>query len=77
MAVLHAKGELPLDQDFRHQGILGTVFTGRLIDTAQIGGKPAVAPTISGTSWISGMTALVLDQDDPLPNGYMLGDIWA
>jgi proline racemase len=26
MAVLHAKGELPLNQDFRHQGILGNIY---------------------------------------------------
>ena len=34
-------------------------------------------PTISGTSWIFGMNTLVLDHDDPLPNGYTIGDIWA
>ena len=31
MAVLHAKGKLPLQQDFAHEGILGTIFTGRLL----------------------------------------------
>ena len=30
MAVLHAKGRLAVGEDFRHEGILGTVFTGRL-----------------------------------------------
>ena len=77
MAVLHAKGELPLDQDFRHQGILGTVYTGRLVEEARIGDRKAVVPTISGRAWISGFNTLVLDPEDPLPNGYTLGDIWA
>ncbi|MFC3085594.1 proline racemase family protein [Tabrizicola soli] len=77
MAVLHAKGELPLDRDFRHQGILGTVFTGRLVEKAQVGDKAAVVPTISGRSWIYGFNTMVLDPEDPLPNGYTLGDIWA
>ena len=77
MAVLNARGELPLDRDFRHQGILGTVFTGRLVEETRIGDKPAVVPTISGTSWIFGINTLVLDHDDPLPNGYTMGDIWA
>lgn len=45
MAVLHAKGQLPLHQDFRHQGILGTVFTGRLEETTHIGEHSAVVPT--------------------------------
>lgn len=77
MAVLHAKGELPLNQDFRHQGILGTVYTGRLVEAAQIGDRAAVVPTLSGRAWISGFNTLVLDPEDPLPKGYRLGDIWA
>lgn len=77
MAVLHAKGELPLDQDFRHQGILGTIYTGRLVETAQVGDKAAAVPTISGRAWISGFNTLVLDPEDPLTHGYRLGDIWA
>src|SRR3954464_408864 len=32
MAVLHAKGRLGIAEDFRHEGILGTVFTGRLVE---------------------------------------------
>lgn len=77
MAVLNAKGELPIGQDFRHQGILDTIFTGRLVEEARIGDRAAVVPTISGTSWIFGINTLVLDHDDPLPNGYTMGDIWA
>ncbi|WP_175780726.1 proline racemase family protein [Burkholderia anthina] len=76
MAVLHAKGELPLHQDFRHQGILGTVFTGRLEETTRIGERAAVVPTLAGTSWIHGIHTIVLDHDDPFPEGYTLGDIW-
>mgnify|MGYP000482250914 CR=1 FL=1 len=43
----------------------------------RIGDRAAVVPTISGTSWIFGINTLVLDHDDPLPNGYTMGDIWA
>lgn len=32
MAVLHAKGQLGLHQKFRHEGILGNVFTGELVE---------------------------------------------
>lgn len=76
MAVLHAKGQLGLNQDFRHQGILGNVFTGRLVEETTICGQPAVVPTITGTAWISGFNTLVLDHEDPFPEGYTLGDIW-
>ena len=32
MAVLHAKGRLAVGDTFRHEGILGTVFTGRVLE---------------------------------------------
>ncbi len=76
MAVLHAKGQLPLNQDFRHAGILGTVFTGRLIEETRIGSYPAVVPTLSGQAWITGMATYVVDPDDPFPEGFTVGDIW-
>lgn len=77
MAVLYAKGELELNQDFRHQGIVGNIYTGRLVGTTNIGEKQAVIPTITGTSWIYGMSTYVLDHDDPFTEGFTLGDIWA
>lgn len=77
MAVLHAKGELALNQDFRHQGILGNVFTGRLVEETRVGDRQAVIPTITGTSWIYGMNTYVLDHDDPFPEGFSVQDIWA
>jgi proline racemase len=76
MAVLHAKGELPLDQDFRHEGVLGTVFTGRLIEETTVGPYRAVVPTITGTAWITGFAQYVVDAEDPFPEGFTVGDIW-
>ncbi|MBV1788253.1 proline racemase family protein [Marinobacterium sp. D7] len=76
MAVLHAKGQLELNQDFRHQGIVGNVFTGRLVEETTIAGRKAVVPTITGTSWIYGLCTYVLDHDDPFTEGFMIGDIW-
>lgn len=77
MAVLHAKGELALNTDFRHQSILGNVYTGRLVEEVTLHGRAAVVPTISGTSWIFGINTLVLDHDDPFTHGFTVGDIWA
>ena len=76
MAVLHAKGRLALDRDFRHEGILGTVFTGRLIADTRVGPYPAVVPTLSGQAWITGFSGYVVDPDDPFPDGFTVGDIW-
>ncbi|MGH2524746.1 MAG: proline racemase family protein, partial [Anaerolineales bacterium] len=76
MAVLHAKGKLKLNEDFQHEGILGTLFTGRLIGETRVGQYPAVIPTLSGRAWITGFAQYVVDPDDPFPNGFTVGDIW-
>ena len=76
MAVLHAKGELPLGEDFVHEGILGTTFTGRLVEETTVGGRAAVVPTLTGQAWITGFAQYVLDETDPFPEGFTVGDIW-
>jgi proline racemase len=76
MATLHAKGKLPLERDFRHAGVLGTVFTGRLVEATRVGKYTAVVPTLSGQAWITGMATYVVDPEDPFPEGFTVGDIW-
>ncbi len=76
MAALHAKGRLGLGEDFRHESILGTLFTGRLVATATVGEHAAVVPTISGQGWITGHATYVVDPSDPFPQGFTVGDIW-
>jgi len=76
MAALHAKGKLGLHQDFVHEGILGTIFTGRLVEETRVGPCRAVVPTLSGQAWITGFAQYVVDPEDPFPEGYTIGDIW-
>src|ERR1051325_5067477 len=76
MATLHARGRLGLHQDFRHEGILGTIFTGRLVAETTVGPYRAVVPTLSGQAWITGFASYVIDPGDPFPEGFTLGDIW-
>ncbi len=76
MAALHAKGKLGLNEDFHHEGILGTIFTGRLLEETSVGPYRAVVPTISGRAWITGFCNYVLEADDPFPEGFTVGDIW-
>jgi proline racemase len=76
MAALHAKGKLGLGQDFVHEGILGTTFTGRLIAETRVGPYAAVSPTLSGQAWITGFANYVVDPEDPFPDGFTVGDIW-
>ena len=41
MAVLHAKGQLGIGEAFVHEGILGTTFTGRLVEETTVGSGDA------------------------------------
>jgi proline racemase len=76
MATLHARGELRVGDAFRHEGILGTVFTGRVVEEALVGAYRAIVPTITGQAWITGFASYVVDPTDPFPDGFTVGDIW-
>jgi proline racemase len=76
MATLHARGALAIGEPFRHEGVLGTVFTGTLVDETSVGPYRAVVPTLAGTAWITGVAQYVVDPLDPFPEGFTVGDIW-
>lgn len=70
MAELWARGELPLDQDFRNDSFIGSTFTGRLVRETEVAGMPAVVPTITGRAWVTGIGQYMLDPSDPFPQGF-------
>ncbi len=72
MAQLHARGELPLGQDFVNESFIGTTFVGRLLAETTVGGRPAVVPTVTGRAWITGTAQYLLDPTDPFPQGFLL-----
>ncbi|GAA4948442.1 proline racemase [Nonomuraea thailandensis] len=72
MAQLHARGELPLGQDFTNESFIGTRFIGRLLEETTVGGRPAVLPSITGRAWITGTAQYFLDPRDPFPAGFEL-----
>jgi len=76
MAVLHARGRLGVGDEFRHEGILDTVFTGRVEAETSVADRAAIVPSITGTAWITGFASYVVDPSDPFPDGYTVGDIW-
>lgn len=77
MATLHARGLLAVDVPFVHEGILGTTWTGRILRETRVGPHPAIVPRITGTGWIYGRSTYVVDDADPFPEGYRVGDLWA
>jgi len=72
MAALHARGELALGQEFVNESIIGSRFTGRLVEEVALGPTPAVVPEVSGRAWVTGMAQYLLDPTDPFPTGFAL-----
>jgi len=76
MAALHARGEMRVGDGMTHASVLGSTFDGRIVSETTVGGRPAIVPAIRGTAWITGVTQVLLDPDDPFPQGYLLADTW-
>jgi proline racemase len=70
MAGRHARGELGVGEAFVNESMLGTRFTGRLVETTEVAGITAVVPRITGRAWITGFSQHLLDPSDPFPAGF-------
>lgn len=76
MALLHARGELAVYEEFVHRSILDTEFQCRIVESCTIGTLDAIVPEISGRAWLTGISHYGIDPDDPFPRGYRLTDTW-
>lgn len=76
LALLHARGEIGLGEVLDHVSIIGTHFFGVVEETTRIGELPGVIPSISGRGFITGISTVGLDPEDPFPEGYRLSDTW-
>ncbi len=76
MAVLHAKGEMALDDRLTIVSVIGSTFEGGIVGQTTVGNRAAIIPEISGRGWITGIHQHMLDPADPWPEGYRLSDTW-
>jgi proline racemase len=76
LAVLHARGLMRVGDFMTHASPIGSTFDGRIVSETTVGGLSAIVPAIRGSGWITGITELFVDPDDPFPEGYLLSDTW-
>ncbi len=76
LAVLHARGLMGVGDAMTHASALGSTFDGRIVAETRVGDRDAIVPAIRGSAWITGVTQLYVDPDDPFPEGYVLADTW-
>jgi proline racemase len=72
LALLHAEGRLAVGEPLRHLSIVGSEFTGRVVDETEVGGRPAVITEVEGSAYRTGRAEWELDPDDPLGEGFVL-----
>jgi proline racemase len=72
MAVLAAMGILTPEQTFTHESVIGTRFRGRVVGEVVVGDIPAIQPEVEGEAYITGESAFIIDDRDPLRYGFEL-----
>jgi proline racemase len=72
MAALWKAGRLALGDPFVNESLIGTRFTGRLVDTTTVGPYAAAVPEVTGRAHLTGFHTFVVDPADPLPEGFLL-----
>jgi proline racemase len=76
LAILHARDELAVGEDFVHESVISSTFTGRIEGLTEVGDVAAVHPSISGRGWLTGIHQLGRDRRDPLGAGFAVADTW-
>jgi proline racemase len=72
MAVIDAMGLLGEDKPFVHESLIGTRFHGRVASRTRVGDYAAIVPEIEGAAWITGEHTFLIDDDDPLKEGFRI-----
>ncbi len=72
MAVVDAMGLLAEDAPFVHESVIGTRLSGHLAGRTLVGDYPAIVAEIEGSAWITGEHTFLVDDDDPLKDGFRL-----
>jgi proline racemase len=72
LAVLAADGRLPDGTVLRHESIIGSTFTGTVLDSVDVDGRRAVIPQVTGMAYRTGEHLFSIDPHDPLVPGFVL-----
>jgi proline racemase len=72
MAVIDAMGLVDSEKPFVHESLIGTRFTGRVVSRTLVGEYPAIVPEIEGSAWITGEHTFLVDDADPLKEGFRI-----
>ena len=72
LALLAEDGRIASADTLRHDSIVGTTFTGRIVARVEAEGRPAVITEVAGNAYRTGAAVFDLDPRDPLGTGFVL-----
>jgi len=72
MAIHHRRGELREGQSLVVESIVGSVFTGSVIQALDYGPHEAVIPRVEGSAWVVGQNEWILNPADEFRDGFLL-----
>ncbi len=73
MAQLHAHGKLKNGDQFIHESIIGSKFTGIIEKETKVGNFEGIIPSIEGWAKITGYNTIIIDdEDDPYAFGFQV-----
>ncbi|MFO7815858.1 MAG: proline racemase family protein [Halanaerobiales bacterium] len=73
LAAKFFRGELVKDSSLEFESIINTFFKGKIKETTKVGEFDAVIPEITGRAYVMGINQWVIDPDDPIQEGFLLG----
>lgn len=72
LAVLATQGRLARGGLLRHESIIGSTFTARILGEVEVDGRLAILPQVSGMAYRTGEHRFAVDPRDPLVPGFLL-----
>lgn len=72
MAQWAALGKLRKGDAFIHESIIGSLFQGRVEDTAKVGDFDAIIPSVAGWARMTGTSTIYIDDRDPYKHGFVV-----
>ena len=72
LPLLYKRGEIDLGEEIVVESIIGTKFTGKIVEKVKYGPYEAVIPEVGGDAHIVAKNTFIMDPSDPLKYGFFL-----
>jgi len=70
LATLYAKGLLRTGDTFINESVINSSFAAKILHNTKVGPYDAVVPEISGSAFITQVTHIIINSDDPFKEGF-------